>query len=386
MKKIKAAVLGSTGSVGTQALDALRGTDAEVVLLAAGNNAELLAKQAAEFHPRVVTTESREAADKLRTMLPDDIGILTEKKAILDAIRTTEADVIIHAVAGLAGIDYALAAADSGKRVGMANKEAIISLGDIINRHLKASGGVMVPVDSEHSAVFQCLKDETADVKRILLTASGGPFYGWTTDMLRDVTVEKALAHPTWKMGPKITVDSATLMNKGFEIMEAVRLFGVPEDKVEVLIHRQSIIHSMVEFSDNTVKAVLSEPDMRHCVRYALTYPERMTLSEPGLDYAKLGSLTFAAPDAETFPLLTEARRAIRKGGSAPVSLIAADEAAVDAFFRREIGFTDISRIVAEIMGKIDIIYDVDEYNITEIAEEVKAISREFIRRELAHE
>ncbi len=379
MNKIKVAVLGSTGSVGTQALDALRGGDFEVVLLSAGNNAELLAKQAAEFKPRIVTTESKEAADKLISMLPHGMIVLSDKKAILDAIRTTDADVIIHSVAGLAGIDYALAAADSGKRIGMANKEAIISLGDIIFNHLRASGGVMVPVDSEHSAIFQCLHEEKADIKRILLTASGGPFHGWTTEMLRDVTVERALAHPTWKMGPKITVDSATLMNKGFEIMEAVRLFGVSEDKVEVLVHRQSIIHSMVEFSDNTVKAVLSEPDMRHCIRYALTYPNRMTLPESGLDYAKLGSLTFDAPDTETFPLLNEARRAIRKGGSAPVSLIAADEAAVDAFFKRKIGFTDISRFVREILGKIDIIYDVDEYNITEIAAEVRAFSDGYI-------
>ncbi len=381
MKKIKVAVLGSTGSVGTQALDAVRGGDFEVVFLCAGRNAELAAKQTAEFSPKIVAMENKSAAEQLKTMISPDITVLSEKEAILDAIRNTDADVIIHAVAGLAGIDYALAAADSGKRIGMANKEAIISLGDIINRHLEASGGVMVPVDSEHSAIFQCLHAENAKVKRILLTASGGPFYGYTRDMLKEVTVERALAHPTWKMGPKITVDSATLMNKGFEIMEAVRLFGVSESQVEVLVHRQSIIHSMVEFSDNTTKAVLSEPDMRHCVRYALTYPNRMVLPEEGIDYAKLGSLTFAAPDTETFPLLTEARKAINKGGSAPVSLIAADEAAVDAFFNKKIGFTDISSIVAEIMEKIDIIYDVDEYNITEIADSIRAFSDEYIQK-----
>lgn len=383
MEKIKVAVLGSTGSVGTQALDSVRGKDFEVVLLSAGNNAELLAKQIGEFSPKTVTVETKEAAEKLKALISDNVTVLWEKKAILDAIRTTEADVIIHSVAGLAGIDYALAAADSGKRIGMANKEAIISLGDVIYDHLKASGGVLIPVDSEHSAIFQCLQNESAPVKRILLTASGGPFYGYTTDMLREVTVEKALAHPTWKMGPKITVDSATLMNKGFEIMEAVRLFGVPESKVEVLVHRQSIIHSMVEFCDNTTKAILSEPDMRHCIRYALTYPDRMALEEPSLDYAKLGTLTFSKPDTETFPLLTEARKAINKGGSAPLSLIAADEAAVDAFFKKRIGFTDISLIVAEIMEKIDIIYDVDEYNVTEIANAVKVISNEYIQNHI---
>lgn len=381
MEKIKVAVLGSTGSVGTQALDAVRGRDFDVVFLSAGNNVDLLARQVAEFSPKTVTVETKDAVQRLKPLIPDSVTVLWEKSAVLEAIRTTEADVIIHSVAGLAGIDYALAAADSGKRIGMANKEAIISLGDIINNHLRASGGVMVPVDSEHSAIFQCLKDENAGIKRILLTASGGPFYGYTPEMLKEVTVERALAHPTWKMGPKITVDSATLMNKGFEIMEAVRLFGVSESQVEVLVHRQSIIHSMVEFSDNTTKAVLSEPDMRHCIRYALTYPERMVLPDKGLDYAKLGTLTFASPDTETFPLLTEARKAINKGGSAPVSLIAADEAAVDAFFKKKIGFTDISSIVAEIMEKIDIIYDVDEYNITEIADAVKARSNEFINK-----
>lgn len=379
MNRIKVAVLGSTGSVGTQALDAIKDLDLEVVLLSAGSNVNLLAHQAVEFKPKIITVECKEAADKLTGLLSDDIKIISDKAAILEEVRNTEADIIIHAIGGLTGIDYALAAADSGKLIGMANKEAIISCGHIINRHLKASGGMMIPVDSEHSAIFQCLKGEKSKVKRILLTASGGPFYGYTPDMLRNVTVEKALAHPTWKMGEKITVDSATLMNKGFEIMEAVRLFGIPENQVEVLIHRQSIIHSMVEFSDNTVKAVLSEPDMRYCLRYAMTYPNRADLAVPGLDFTKLSSLTFNAPDTKTFPLLNEARKSINKGGSAPVSLIAADEAAVAAFLNKKIGFTDISSIVAEIMDKIDIIYDVDEYNISEIARHVKAVSEQFI-------
>lgn len=416
MNPIKIAVLGSTGSVGIQALDVARELNAKVVLLAAGKNAERMAEQCAAFSPVVAAMESKDAAERLARLTPSGIRVLYEKEAVLEAIRSTDADVIVHAVAGLAGLDYAFAAADSGKRLAMANKEAIIACGDQIAARLKRSGGSLMPVDSEHSAIFQCLVGECEfaenqsgtgggsggpvsapsmealipravgrqtpnPIRRILLTASGGPFFGYSPAMLRDVTVERALAHPTWKMGPKITVDSATLMNKGFEIMEAVRLFGVPEEQVEVLVHRQSIVHSMVEFYDHTTKAILSEPDMRCCIRYALTYPARASLSSPGLDWTKLGSLTFESPDTGTFPLLNAARRAIRRGGSAPFSLIAADEEAVAAFLDKKIGFTDISSIVEEIMEKIDIIEEVDEYNRRGIAAKVRETSRCVIRR-----
>lgn len=387
MNTIKVAVLGSTGSVGIQALDVIRAMNCEVVLLVAGSNAELLARQTAEFKPSKVAINGREAADRLRGLLSDSCTFFYEKQAILDEIRNTDADVIIHAISGLAGIEYALAAADSGKRIGMANKEAIVSCGDLIDQRLMISGGQLIPVDSEHSAIFQCLTGESdlstqnVKIKRILLTASGGPFQGYSPDKLKNVTVEEALAHPTWKMGAKITIDSATLMNKGFEIMEAVRLFKVAESQVEVLVHRQSIIHSMVEFNDNTIKAVLSEPDMRYCIRYAMTCPQRSDVASSGLDFEKIKYLTFDKPDTNTFPLLNEARKAITAGGSAPTALIAADEAAVSAFLNRQIGFTDISSIVAELMGKIDIIYDVDEYNILEIAEYVKNFSIHFINK-----
>lgn len=273
-------------------------------------------------------------------------------------MRTSCDDVIVHSIAGLGGTRAALAAAESGRRLAMANKEAIIAAGDLIHERLVASGGELIPVDSEHSAIFQCLSTSCGrakgeSVRRILLTASGGPFFGMSREEMSAVTPERALAHPTWKMGPKITVDSATLMNKGFEVIEAVRLFGVRPEQVEVLVHRQSIIHSMVEYIDNSVIAQLAAPDMRSCIRYALSYPKRAETTHGQLDFKTLGSLTFAAPDLEAFPLLALAYEAIREDGTAPVALIAADEVAVDAFFKRRIGFTDIYKIVAETLERI---------------------------------
>jgi 1-deoxy-D-xylulose-5-phosphate reductoisomerase len=244
----------------------------------------------------------------------------------------------------------------------MANKEAIITAGNWIYDELKKSGGQLIPVDSEHSAIFQCLAASGAAradgcggssiVKRILLTASGGPFFGWDKARLESVTPEAALAHPTWKMGPKITIDCATLMNKGFEVIEAVRLFGVSVDQVDVLVHRQSIIHSMVEYIDNTVIAQLGAPDMRSCIRYAASYPSRAWVDGDGLDFAALHSLTFDAPDTDTFPLLNAARDAIRRDGIAPTALVAADEEAVAAFLRGDISLNSMADAVMEVMDR----------------------------------
>lgn len=352
MKIQKVAILGSTGSVGTQAMDVVRDMGLSVSLLTAWNNPVLLAEQVRQVHPDTVFVKNKEAADGLREMLGADCPrCIWSRSELLDAVRTTDADCIIHAIAGLAGIPTAMAAADSGKRVAMANKEAVIVLGDVLREHIRLSGGELIPVDSEHSAIFQCLQASPGEkIRRILLTASGGPFFGYTKEQLAGVTRKQTLAHPTWKMGPKITVDSATLMNKGFEIMEAVRLFDVPEDRVEVLIHRQSIIHSMVEYTDTTVIAQLAPPDMRFCIRYALTHPERDGVSAAGLDFAALASLTFARPDTEVFPLLQTAREAIREDGIAPAALIAADEAAVDAFLAGVLPFDRIAPAVMETM------------------------------------
>ena len=351
-------ILGSTGSVGTQAVCVAREMGVKVGVLAAGRNYKLLAEQAAELSPAVLSVSDDATAEKLRELTGGKYEIIVGADALESAILGTHHDVIIHSIAGLEGTRSALAAAKTGAKIGMANKEAIIAAGGLINRELSKSGGVMVPVDSEHSAIFQCLRcgSENAahpdTISRILLTASGGPFFGKSFDELRDVTPERALAHPTWKMGPKITVDSATLMNKGFEVMEAVRLFGVTPDKVEVLIHRQSIIHSMVEYIDNSVIAQLAAPDMRSCIRYAISYPERAVAPYGKLDFPAIAKLTFDAPDTEAFPLLSTAYRAIEADGVMPSSLIAADEVAVDAFLKGRIGFCDIVRVVDETLAK----------------------------------
>lgn len=356
--KMKISVLGSTGSVGTQALDVARELGVRVSLLAAGRNVELLAKQAAEFSPSLLSVADAESAKRLSELTDGKYDIIYGADSLEKTLRTSCDDVIVHSIAGLGGTRAALAAAESGRRLAMANKEAIIAAGDLIHERLVASGGELIPVDSEHSAIFQCLSTSCGrakgeSVRRILLTASGGPFFGMSREEMSAVTPERALAHPTWKMGPKITVDSATLMNKGFEVIEAVRLFGVRPEQVEVLVHRQSIIHSMVEYIDNSVIAQLAAPDMRSCIRYALSYPKRAETTHGQLDFKTLGSLTFAAPDLEAFPLLALAYEAIREDGTAPVALIAADEVAVDAFFKRRIGFTDIYKIVAETLERI---------------------------------
>ena len=353
------AVLGSTGSIGTQALDVVREAGLTVSLLAAHRNAALLAKQISGFHPNTAICADRETADKVTSLC--DLGetsLAYGDDALDDALLSSPADLTVHAIAGLAGLRSALTASRTNTRLCMANKEALICAGEIIFANLRESGGELVPVDSEHSAIFQCLAENRGEptdraasaksVKRLILTASGGPFFAKTKSELASVTPETALAHPTWRMGPKITVDSATLMNKGFEIIEASRLFGVPHSKVDVVVHRQSIIHSMVEYTDNTVIAQLGAPDMRSAIRYSFTYPGRGTSPSEPLDFASIGSLTFERPDTNAFPLLDAGRTAFDMGGSAPCSLIGADEVAVEAFLSGRLGFLRIADVVLE--------------------------------------
>ena len=360
---LRVAILGSTGSVGKQAIDALSAMGCRIVMLSAGRDFRTVAEQARQYKPVICTMDSEAAADDLRLALAgEDIAVYGGSDAVCRGIEECGADLIIHSIAGLAGLPSAIAAAKTGARIGMANKEAIITAGNWIYDELKKSGGQLIPVDSEHSAIFQCLAASGAAradgcggssiVKRILLTASGGPFFGWDKARLESVTPEAALAHPTWKMGPKITIDCATLMNKGFEVIEAVRLFGVSVDQVDVLVHRQSIIHSMVEYIDNTVIAQLGAPDMRSCIRYAASYPSRAWVDGDGLDFAALHSLTFDAPDTDTFPLLNAARDAIRRDGIAPTALVAADEEAVAAFLRGEISLNSMADAVMEVMAQ----------------------------------
>ena len=373
---MKLSILGSTGSIGTQAVCVAKELGVKIGILAAGRNFVLLAEQIKELSPEIISVADKETADNLSALLDGKQEIIYGREKLNEAILNTDSDVILHSIAGLEGTSYAISAAKTGARLAMANKEAIIAAGSIIFDELKKSGGTLVPVDSEHSAIFQCLHtdgrlSDPNSISRILLTASGGPFFGKTKEEMAVVTPEMALAHPTWKMGPKITVDSATLMNKGFEVIEAVRLFGVRPEQVEVLVHRQSIIHSMVEYIDNSVIAQLASPDMRAPIRYALSYPERAEAQYGKLDFFEIGKLTFDKPDYQAFPLLSLAYDAIKEGGIMPTALIAADETAVKAFFDRRIGFTEIADVVRTTLDNIvnrEILFEADVFTAAEEA------------------
>ncbi len=363
-------VLGATGSVGIQACDVAASLGWPVKMLCAGKNYTKMAQLARMLSPEICIMEDESAAAALRDLLAGTgISVDFGDEAILSYLRISPADVTVHAIAGLAGTTAALAAASTPTRIAMANKEAVIAAGELIRDRLRLSCGEMIPVDSEHSAIFQCLTTEGAPtlfsasdrVSRIILTASGGPFFGMTREEMYSVTPEMALAHPTWKMGAKITVDCATMMNKGFEVIEASRFFGVTAEQIDVIVHRQSIIHSMVEYIDNTVIAQLGLPDMRSAVRYALTYPERAAVVGDRLDFAQIASLTFHEPDRTAFPLLDQATAALKRGGTAPAALIAADEVAVDAFLHGRISFGHISDVVVSTMEKIDIASEISE-------------------------
>ncbi len=373
---MKLSILGSTGSIGTQAVCVAKELGVKIGILAAGRNFVLLAEQIKELSPEIISVADKETADNLSALLDGKQEIIYGREKLNEAILNTDSDVILHSIAGLEGTSYAISAAKTGARLAMANKEAIIAAGSIIFDEMKKSGGTLVPVDSEHSAIFQCLHtdgrlSDPNSISRILLTASGGPFFGKTKEEMAVVTPEMALAHPTWKMGPKITVDSATLMNKGFEVIEAVRLFGVRPEQVEVLVHRQSIIHSMVEYIDNSVIAQLASPDMRAPIRYALSYPERAEAQYGKLDFFEIGKLTFDKPDYQAFPLLSLAYDAIKEGGIMPTALIAADETAVKAFFDRRIGFTEIADVVRTTLDNIvnrEILCEADVFTAAEEA------------------
>lgn len=350
------AVLGSTGSVGTQALEVIEKQGIAVDFLTAKSNVALAEKQVRRFSPRVMVLTDECAARDLRVRVADtQTKILSSAEAVLQAVSESEASVIIHSILGEAGLLPLSACIESGKTVGLANKESLVIGGDILLARAKEKNARIIPVDSEHSAIFQCLDGrDKNEIRSILLTASGGPFYGYTRERLRTVTKLQTLAHPTWKMGEKITVDSATLMNKGFEVIEAVRLFGVEPEKIHVLVHKESIIHSAVEYIDSAVIAQMSVPDMRLCVQYALSYPKRASgLCEP-LSLAKIGTLTFCEADTEAFPLLSLAYHAISLGGGVPAVLNAANEVAVDAFLKERIGFTDIFDIVTQTLLTMD--------------------------------
>ncbi len=345
-------ILGSTGSVGEQAIDVCRQCDIRIRGLSAGNNWRRVAEQAREFDIPAVAMAQEGAAAELRAALADTrTRVYAGANGIEEMIRESDAEFAVNSILGEAGLLPTLASLESGKDLALANKESLVVAGDIVMATARKHGRAITPVDSEHCAIFQALRGGAhGEIKRLLLTASGGPFFGKKKEDLAHITVDEALAHPTWKMGAKITVDCATMMNKGFEVIEAAHLFRVPAERVDVVVHRESIIHSMVEYIDNSVIAQLSVPDMRLCVQYALTAPVRTSAVIPPLDLCKIGKLTFAEPDGEAFPLLPLARRAFSLGGATPAALNAANEVAVRAFLDRRISMLSLIEAVVRVV------------------------------------
>lgn len=344
------AILGSTGSVGQQSVEVANNLGIKVDLLTANSNIEILEKQARLLKPKACVVVNEKKANDLKIRLADtSIEVFGGENAEIEAIHSSNAQIAINAVSGFAGLYPAIACAQSGKRIAMSNKEAIVIAYKFLKEEIDKNSAQMIPVDSEHSAIFQCLQGAgTNKIKKIILTSSGGPFRGYNRAELSGITAKEALSHPTWKMGPKITVDSASLMNKGFEVIEAVRLFGVSPEQIEVVVHPQSIMHSAVEYIDNSVIAQMGAPDMRTCIQYAITYPNRCNPLANSLDFATVSKLTFEKPDMETFSLLSLAFHAIKEDGILPAVLNASDEVAVGAFLNGKIGFVDIFDIVSK--------------------------------------
>lgn len=351
-------VLGSTGSVGTQALDVARSHNIKVDAISGARSVSKLEEQIREFKPKVCAVLFEDAAKDLKLRVADTgCKVISGKDAIVDTAGAGKSDSVINSITGEAGLAPSIAVIESGVTLSLANKETIVCAGEIVNRLAKKNKVRILPVDSEHSAIFQCIANSRhEDIKSLWLTASGGPFYGKTREDLSGITPEMALAHPTWKMGPKITVDSATLMNKGFEVIEARYLFDVTGDKIKVVVHPESIVHSMVEYIDNAVIAQLSCPDMRLCVQYALSYPNRCEGTLKPLDLTEISALTFKKPDYDTFKLLKLAYHVLEKGGNLGAALNGANERAVALFFEKKISFTDIMDLVWEAVDKTEYI------------------------------
>ncbi len=347
-------IAGSTGSIGAQAIDVLASWPGryEVVGLAAGSSVELLARQAQALRPRYVAVADQSRAAEVRELVPAGTEVLAGPGSLAEA--ATRADVVLNGVVGFAGLEVTLAALQAGKRLALANKESLIAGGPVVKRAWATPGAEVVPVDSEHCALHQCLRSAGSPeaVRRLVVTASGGPFRGRSRAELAEVTVEDALAHPTWKMGPKITVDSSTLMNKGLEVIEAHLLFDVPYERIEVVVHPQSVVHSMVEMTDGATIAQLSLPDMRLPIGYALAYPERLDVPFGTIDWAGLGHLGFEPPDRSAFPCLDLAYEAGTRGGTAPACLNGANEVAVAAFLRGRLRWVDIPTVVSRVMER----------------------------------
>ena len=355
------AILGSTGSIGTQTLEVVeQNKDIEVTALAAGSNIRLLEQQIRKFHPRLAAVWSEEKAKELRTAVADlDVRIEAGMDGLIAVATEEKAQTVVTAVVGMIGILPTIAAIQAGRDIALANKETLVTAGHLIIPMVKEQGVRLLPVDSEHSAIFQCLNGEHGNrIQKILLTASGGPFRGWTREQMKNIQVEDALKHPNWSMGRKITIDSSTMVNKGRGVMEARWLFGVEMDQVQVVVQPQSVIHSMVEFEDGAVMAQLGTPDMKLPIQYALYYPERRPLAGDRLDFWKLKEIRFEKPDFENFPALSLAYRAGKTGGSLPTVFNAANERAVSMFLNRKIGYLTIVDIIESAMERHQVISD----------------------------
>lgn len=385
MQKRHIAILGSTGSIGRQALDVIRQHRDlfELELLTANNSSELLISQAKEFCPNsvVICNEDKykEVADALQ---PEYIKVFAGMQSVCDLVSSDTIDIVLTSMVGFSGLSSTIAAVKAGKTIALANKETLVAAGEIVMNLAAEHKARILPVDSEHSAIFQCLMGSAgADIEKIHLTASGGPFRTWTKENIAKARRAEALKHPNWNMGSKITIDSATMMNKGLEIIEAKWLFGTPGEKINVVVHPESIIHSMVEYADGSVIAQMGHPDMREAIQFAFSFPERLSLNNQKLDFAQLGSLSFFAPDFDKFPALKLAYQALETGGNMTCAMNAANEAAVAAFLQDRIGFYDITNVVQECMEGADFAAHPDLDTIFATNDATLAKAEEIIRR-----
>lgn len=352
-------VLGSSGSIGRQALDVAAVCGHEVAAITVNRSAPMAEEQARRFRPRLAVAVDEDAAADLRTRLADtEVKVLSGREGLLEAASLPGADTVVTAIVGVAGLEPTLAAIACGKRIALANKETLVCAGELVMARAREAGAEIVPVDSEHSAIFQCLQGcrDRGEVRRLILTASGGPFFGWSREELAGVTKAQALKHPNWAMGAKITIDSATLMNKGLEFIEAMRLYAVPPEQIQIVVHRESIIHSLVEFGDGAILAQLGSADMRLPIQYALTWPERTPGPAKPLDLLSCPPLTFQRPDPEAFRCLGLALECAKRGGTSTAILNGANEAAVGLFLEDKIGFLDIPRLVEEALARVPVL------------------------------
>jgi 1-deoxy-D-xylulose-5-phosphate reductoisomerase len=383
MQKRHLAILGSTGSIGTQALEVVEANPDifEVEVLTAQNNADLLIEQAAKFRPNVVVISNEDLYDKVFAALdPLDIKVYTGDKSLVSVVETESVNMVLTALVGYAGLIPTIAAIKAGKHIALANKETLVVAGELVTELAQKHKVDILPVDSEHSAIFQCLVGEFHNpIEKIILTASGGPFRGKDREFLKTVTKAQALKHPNWSMGAKITIDSASLMNKGLEVIEAKWLFGLTPDQIEVVVHPQSIIHSMVQFEDGSMKAQMGLPDMRVPIQFAIGYPNRLKSNFPRMDFAQFPSLTFEKPDYETFRNLSFAFEALEVGGNMACIVNAANEIAVAAFLRDEIGFLEMSDLIEDCMKKVSFVRTPTLEDYIETDKETRRLALEFV-------